>query len=398
MQSIRYNKYLPIALMYFFVNTPEFFPQGLMLTSVISPLLYIWLLLKRERFVLETFLAVLFPFFLANVYVGINMKDFAVSGLLVLTVYTAAYAFAVGIREMKSLESLLETIIKLNLLLAFVGILVRFSPISSLMWQTYRGTGGPNLVRFQGLAYEPAQYSLLVTPLILYSYWRLVYRRDRKSVFLFVATVIPMLMAFSFGVMSANALGVVIVHLVYGKGFDRIKWMVIIAVVLAIGYVVLPVNNSLKVRAIAIATGNDGSENARTSAAYFAASEMASHKSWLFGVGLGEGKEYSEYTLHTTGHIVSAVADTLGELGITGLILRFGLEIFFFIKTKPYRDPFRLNLFITMFFLQFGASFDLNIVEYITWILAFSQSVGFFSRQEPEPARRLVFAARPQLT
>jgi len=260
--------------------------------------------------------------------------------------------------------------------LALLGLVVRFTSFYTLMWQNHSASGG-HIIRYQGLSYEPAQFSLLIAPLFLFAYWHMVYRGwTPKNLRLAAAILFPAVISFSFGLLSTMTLGVILVHLVYDKGFNRVKWVVVIAVLALTAFIVIPADNSLKIRAISILNGTDSSENSRTTASYIAAVEEVKHSGGIiFGSGLGQDKVDVQYTVGDTGKIPCAVAATFAELGLMGLVLRFGLEIFFFIRTKPYRSAYRLCLFITMFIFQFGGSYIDNPVEYVTWILAFTPSL-----------------------
>ncbi len=65
--------------------------------------------------------------------------------------------------------------------------------------------------------------------------------------------------------------------------------------------------------------------------------------------------------------IPNAVAETFAIYGIAGLLIRFGLEWYFFFRTKPYTNYYRLGLFIFIFIYQFTGSFLFNIAEYVIW-------------------------------
>jgi hypothetical protein len=391
MQIVRYSKYLPWFILYFFLNTPPGMPGALFTTSVFAPYFYWWLLRKRYTLVLETFFAFLFPFFLADLWLGAQMKYFVITSLVLMAIYATCYAMAVLIKEIRTLESMFRLMIWGHLALAIIAIGVRFTPFMKIMWQVYQESGASaGMVRYQGLSYEPAQFVLLISPLVLYAYWQLVYRGwTFKNIRLAAAILVPTLMAFSFGLLGSLTLAVIIVHMVYDKGFNRIKWIVILGLIGGICFLVLPADSHIKMRVIAIATGDDSSENTRVSASYISAIEMAGHSSYVFGVGLGQAKNYSQFNYIAGGtglHLDNAVASTFAELGIMGLLLRFSLEFYLFYKTKPYRSAYRLSLFLLMFILQFGASYDINTAEYGIWILAFSPSIKFFEKRESEPA------------
>lgn len=405
MGSIRLNKYLPLASIAFFVNGPAFFPPGLLFTSMLSPLLYFWLLAKRRRFVLEGFLVAIFPFALANAIQGMKIRIFLPSFLLLMTVYVTTYAFAVAIQEMRSLHRLLRTLIWMNLGLAIVGLAVRFTSVYALMWATPEDTTSKT-IRFRGFASEASLYSTLLLPLLLFSYWTFVRRRTRANFILLMATAIPLFMSLSYGIIGGIAIALIVVYLAGGKGVSRFKWIALTMLVLCVGYVALPRTNPIRKRAIDMFSGSDASEYLRTTASYIAGYREADSKDLWFGVGLGETKDVGLTYItwnHQSGstHFPCVVAETLGELGVIGLTFRFLLEFYFFFRTKTYSDPYRLSLFVAIFVFQFGGSFKDNLAEYMVWILAFSENAGFVSIPAPEaePAdEERYLQAVPQLT
>jgi hypothetical protein len=70
--------------------------------------------------------------------------------------------------------------------------------------------------------------------------------------------------------------------------------------------------------------------------------------------------------------IPNAAAETLAIFGWAGLILRIGIELFFFFLTKVWTNYYRLLLFLFVFIYQFTGSFITNVAEYVIWILAFT--------------------------
>jgi len=359
-----------------FINAPDFLPHGLMFTSMLSPLLYIWLLLKRRQFVLELFFVCLFPFFFMNLVDGIEWKDFIITATLLMTVYVAAYATGVAIQEMRQIESLIRALIWINLAIALFGLLVRFTSFDLLMWQDPT-VSQQGMERFRGFDSEPAHFIRLMLPLAVYAYWQLVSRRSIGNIARAFAVLIPLLMALSFGAIGALILAVTIAHLVRGRGIGRVVWAGGITLTLVLGFFLLPAHSRIRERVADIGSGTDKSANERTTVAYLEGFKMAQHKDLWFGVGLGEAKEMTGAQLTNIAGIEknrvdAAVADQLGETGIAGLILRFGLEIFFFIKTRPDKNAFRLTLFVWMFCMQFASSFLSDVEEYVIWIMAFS--------------------------
>lgn len=379
-----------------FINGPDFLPNGLMFTSMLSPILYIWLLLKGRRFVLEIFFAFLFPFLFMNMIDGIIWKDFGITATMLMTVYVVAYAMGVALQEMRHLHELIRALIWINLAVALLGLLVRFTSYDLLMWQD-PAVSGLSLERFRGFDSEPAHFVRLMMPLTTYAYWQFVGRRSIGNVMRALAVLVPLLMALSYGGIGVLVLALTVTHIVRGRGFRRVAWTGGIALVILLGFFILPEHSSVRERVMHIASGTDSSTNQRTAVAYLAGYKMAQHKDLWFGVGLGAGKEETGVQAGNAAGISknrvnAVVADTLGEMGIIGLLLRFGLEIFFFVRTRPYRSTYRLTLFIWMFCMQFMASYLSDLEEYVIWIMAFSPVLD--TLVATQPARAVTSARR----
>jgi len=400
MRSLRFHKYLPLACIVFFINSLVFFPRGLLITTILSPGFYIWLLLRRQRYVLETFFAAMFPFAFASLVTGMQKLYFLTSFGLLITCYVTVYAFAVAIQETDHLDDVFRTLIWLNLAFAFVGLLLRFTSLAPIVWQMPGDVDNPaNMMRFKGLTYEPSHYGTLLAPLVLYSCWLHIQKRTYRTLGLLAATVGPLLMSLSFGAIGLVILSVFVVQFKRYRTEARFRWVFVATTVLVLGYLALPSTSGVKLRINNLFTGNDPSANVRTSMAFESAYAMAKSKDIWFGIGFGQQKVIGSYFLAPNQRVIpSAVAGTLEEMGLVGVALRFGVIFYFFFKTRPDRDPYRLSMFIWVFLFQFGASYKDNLAEYMVWIFAFSPSVGFFSAKQPEPAEGEPSYAVPQLT
>lgn len=60
-------------------------------------------------------------------------------------------------------------------------------------------------------------------------------------------------------------------------------------------------------------------------------------------------------------------------------LLALVFEWYLFFKTAVYKNYYRLALFIFVFIYQFTGSYITNIVEYVIWILAFSNAFPQFN-------------------
>lgn len=396
MASYRFHKSLPMGCLYFFFNRFDFFPIGLLITSILSPFFYIWLLRKKRRFVMEPFFLVLFPFAVVHFYDGgINWKDYLVSTLLLLSIYITVYAFAVRLPEIRSIDRLVRGIIWINLMLAFVGLAIRFTKWHIFMWQDQTTNGSASgLVRYKGFTYEPAYFAATVLPLVLYGYWAFIKRKNWANVRLVIAAGIPFMMALSFGVVGTVALGIMGTQAVLHRHLRQTKWFVAAAILALVGFICLPSTSHFKVRVNDILNGQDASTNAHTTQGYIAAYAIAKKKNIWFGAGVGQTKLYIE-SVNTWGQndtsLNSDVGETLATFGIVGLAVRFLIEGIFCFRCRPWRDPFRLSIFIAVFLLQFGDGNLIHLPKYFDWIIAYSSTLNLFQMPLPVRRKRLIF-------
>jgi hypothetical protein len=66
------------------------------------------------------------------------------------------------------------------------------------------------------------------------------------------------------------------------------------------------------------------------------------------------------------------MAEVLATFGYLGVAVKLFVEIYLFFKTKVSKSSFRFCMFFFIFFLQFVGSYIVNTIEYVMWILAFS--------------------------
>ena len=343
------------------------------------------------------------PFALANfVNGGMNWLVYIVSASLLLAVYVTVYAFAVRIHEIRYLEHLVRSLIWINFLFACVGLIIRFTPWYAYMWQLQtQKVGAYSLIRYRMFTYEPAHYAELIAPLVLYAYWQFMQRRNRNNFRLLIAASIPFLMAMSFGLTSTMIIALLVSQVVASRRLRQTKWVVAAVILGTVGYIALPATGGIKTRAESIVVGTDSSEMSRTIYSYVAAFTVVRTTNLWFGAGVGQAKllmpeipALGEITIFT--RLPCATADTLATFGVVGLALRFLLEGIFFFRGKPYKDPFRLSLFIVVFLTQFWGSFLSNPAEYFAWVIALSGSLNLLPMPVTVPPKRLTFPANAQ--
>jgi hypothetical protein len=376
--------YLPFVLVYFFFNS-LFLPLGLLYTTALAPLFYIWLWRQQRRWIVTRFLAIMAPFAFFQLRNDADMKAYAVSLAAATAIFITSYAFYVFVNWTRRLEDIFQRVVTINFALALVGLALYFTEWQEPMWR--KGdvfTEGVRLSRFQMFTYEPSYYCTLLAPLVLWAFFKFAQRTEPRHLAVLLMTVIPVLMSYSFGAIGALGIAIVVVHLWHLRHVIKRNYMVIGAPLgaLATAGVVLG-SNTFATRLQLFLSGQDPSGNVRTVLSYALAYFIAQKKSLWWGVGFGQikvvGIDLINQFWDNGGRLPCAIAETMAQFGFVGLAVRLGLQLAFFYHTKVWRNYYRLALFIYIFVYQFTGSYLTNIAEYMIWILAFSPVFPEFS-------------------
>lgn len=371
------HRYLPAAAFYFFFNRAGL-PLGLFYTSLFAPFLYIWLLYKGQKWITTKFLLALSPFIAAGLFLGLDAKvNYLRSALLMWTAYIAVYAFCWALTHAGTVDRLLDELMTLNFFQGVLALLLRPTPWWSLLWSDsgyILGGGGHVLRMCPQSATEPWAYGQLMLPLLIFASYRLINSGTMRNLLYLGMVLFPFMLCQSFGGISMALAAFMIMlaanlrRLVLRPYF----WATLTALLIASGLMIL-VPNPISARFGQVMTGGDASTNLRAFFAYPAAWEIASTKSIWWGVGLGQMKVLN---LGVLGHgiestLPSAASQTLAESGIFGLIVRFGVELYLFYRTRVFRNPFRLAMFFVAFVSQLTGSYTDDVQSYILWLFAF---------------------------
>lgn len=161
---MRVHKYLPIASIYLFLNWLAL-PMGMLYTSLLSPIIYLWLLKNGAKLVITRFICILAPFFFIHLIGGINFSHYVVTSLLLFSVYITAYGeYYFFNKNSNELDTLFDNLIFINFTIFILSIVLNISS----MWSGEASYDGlENLIhRFMMFTYEPSYYSLIVSPFV----------------------------------------------------------------------------------------------------------------------------------------------------------------------------------------------------------------------------------------
>lgn len=396
-QKVNSTLLLAVSVLYLFFNS-FLLPDGLLFTTLLTPFFLIRLLQRKGAMVYLAFLVISLVIAVIQLsgveYVRAYIQSYLLLQCVAVFIINAYY----GIREEADLGALFKVLASINMVLLGISILFLFIPLLR-PWMWYEmsiSEGLPIIPRLKMFTYEASYYSFIMVPLFAYYYLNKVLLRGRTGILL-ITLILSMLLGFSFGVLAALLISIFLVYFLNLNELGRrinlnhaAAGIVLIVVVFALVYWFYP-HNMVFERWRNVFSGKDTSARGRTYESFILAWDIARSKSLYFGIGLGQlkliGREYIiQYYLYdnipAVIRIPNAVAETLNIFGLVGIVFRFGIIVYLFIKTRVWNNYYRLLLFIFVFIYQFTGSFLFNVAEYVTWILAFSSSIfPQFNRQ-----------------
>ena len=390
---------MPVALLYFFLNG-FLLPFGLLYTAILTPLLLVWLYQYKTFKKIWLFFAFMIPFACVHFINGVEARYYFISSFLFFTVFVFTLCFYQFLKVCVSLRSIFRKILIINFILVLIACVVFFMPsLRNTFWITSSVSSGlEKLPRLKMLTYEPSYYSMLLVPIALYYYLKMLFLKLPNTGLIAIMITLPLLLSFSMGVLLGipMALAVLLVlnlklFFVNKRVLQYIFLITFLAIILVILLLLFYPDNALFIRIFNLFEGKDSSFRGRAFDSYKLAWDVASMKSIWFGVGLGQVKvlglelwrTFYQYNFSINEvAIPCAFAETLAVFGIVGIILRIGIQVFFFFRTRVYNNYYRLALFIFIFIYQFTGSYIYNIAEYVIWILAFSPIFEEFNKRK----------------
>lgn len=382
-----------IAILLFFLNS-VFLGGRLSLVLLLSPL---WLYLSQyskagiHKGVLISGLILIsyFPFHYINGIVSLSdyFQSLAVFLSVLLFINVTIYYIK---NQSHQLDSLFRSLLILNALFALISLLLLFVPeLKNSVWYIKTISEGlQELPRLKLFTPEASHYSLVISPIFIYFFIRCLFFKVERAWFVLLLASFPLLLSFSLGVLGALGISfLILLGIKYKQWFLSVlppKKILLIALILvaflALLYYLFP-DNPLYVRIQNLMEGKDTSGRGRTYESFILADKIAALKSKIIGIGPGQlkliGKNtivqyYNYMNIPESVRIPNATAETLAYYGYLGLLMRIGIQIFLFVKTKVWNNPFRLWLFLFIFIYQLTGSYINNSYEYMLWILVFT--------------------------
>ncbi|MEQ1675881.1 MAG: hypothetical protein ABL876_04250 [Chitinophagaceae bacterium] len=400
---MQWNRYLLarqagllVGLIYFFINTVGL-PLGLTYTTLLAPLFYIWVILKRKTDILLPFMGLLLPFIVAHILlVDVEIQKYAIAIFNILAVYIFGQAFYTWLRFDAGKEQVFRKVLLINTVLCLIAIVSYFTPLSYIFWIQQNLTDKVDqFLRLKLFTYEASYYAMLFTPLFSFYFLRYVLRLNRgNSAVLLFMLFMPFVLSFSIGVILCLVAGGLFTFLVHFRSLHSKRRVVngfvtfgfVTVTLFVLGFIFFR-NNPVFLRLENIFLGKDTSTMGRTEEAFILAKKLLEEKSWYWGIGPGQLsltgadiiRSYYLYSFHTPVAIPNAAAETLALFGWIGFIVRLLVQVVLFFVTKVWTNYYRLLLFFFIFLYQFMGSYITNAAEYVIWILAFTNAFPEFN-------------------
>jgi hypothetical protein len=386
----RYPAITFFAFIYFFFNS-FLLPSGLLYTILLTPWLMIWISKQNVSVVkvIGYFVLLFLLFFYIHSLYGVDSVVYLVSSLLYLSCIIFSVTFYTYINKFSyTFEGLLERLLKFNFFLVVVAVLsFPFWKENNIFWYSNEITESLKFPRLKLLTTESSAYSSLLAPLFFF-YFIYFYHGNliKKRFWLLITIIISLLLSLSYGTIGIIVITISIMllynNIVKRKSKNNKKLIIyfVVLIVLLCGFI-LGSKSGIATRALAILSGNDSSSKGRSMDAYNLAEIILLKKNAWFGIGPGQlkiiGKDiinnFYEYTEESkVVRIPSGMAEMLATFGYLGVITKLFLEIYFFFKTKVFKSSYRFCIFLFIFFFQFVGSNIVNTLEYVMWIIAFS--------------------------
>ncbi len=390
---MRINKYLPFALIYFFFNSLGL-PLGLTYTTILSPVLYYWILTTRKKEILWPFLLALVPFMIVQINEGVELKTYLISILNITAVYIFCQAFYTFLTCCQDIEGVFRKIVIINFIFCLIAIPLYFTRYYDILWiKQFLTEGVDDFLRLKMFTYEASYYATLFIPLFFFYFLKINLGQNKRNILgILVMIVLPYLLSFSLGVISSIIISVIVMYILLFRYLSKKRsvWWVGISVsssvlLLLTALLIFSPDNTLFHRIGNILSGNDTSGNGRTSNAFMLGEKILQLRNIYFGIGPGQIKVIGadiikgfynypiDYNVVT---IPNATAESLVIFGVAGLVVRFAVEIFLFFYTRVWTNYYRLLMFTFIFLYQLTGSFITNLAEYVIWIIAFTP--GFY--------------------
>jgi hypothetical protein len=399
---MKWSRSLPVAYAHLFASGAGL-PHGLLYTTLLTPWWGIVLAFRRPLWVLRAG-AILLPFVVAHIVRGIDDTE---AYLTSLVLFGASIIFLLTVlrwaRDSAAVELAIQHLTVAAFAVSLVALVFLPTPFAKVFW-TFDNIsaniyGIPRLMLF---TYEASHLATLLVPLWVYAFARWVHEPSWRHLGWLGMASLPMLLAFSMGILSVLLVAAIVVIARQGSRVWRSAPLTgLVLMGLFTGGLLLTTQNPISERISNLIRGQDTSGNSRTFVSLELSIEVAEMRSAWWGTGLGQYKVVAGEYIRGPQFILpgavprlpNAIAETIATFGWIGLGVRLGLQAWLFWAARVWRNDWQVAMFLTMFVFQFGGSFLTNFAELSIWALAASPIVP-----QPETAPRTSLSpAQPSL-
>src|SRR5689334_21160958 len=127
-EQLSINKYLPIAILYFFLNG-LFLPLGLLYTTLLTPFFLIWLTRYPIIRYVGWFFVFIVPFVVIHFIDGVSALYYLKSFILLFCVFVFCLTFYQFLQVCKNLGVIYRDLVLLNFVFTIVAIIAFFIPL-----------------------------------------------------------------------------------------------------------------------------------------------------------------------------------------------------------------------------------------------------------------------------
>ncbi len=402
--SVNYRTFLPLFILFFFFNG-VFLPHGLLYTTILIPVFIYWLYKigsLRKTFIWGLLLLIPIPF---QLLARVDSNSYVISTFMIFCTWVFLFtAFEIVKRIKYDLETIFNRIIILNVILVVLAIIfLPFESLKDIVWDmTPISPSIPPFPRLMLFTYEPSYYSLILSPVFLFFILKVLTGKIKNPLLMAVASILPLLLSLSFGVIGAMFLAILLTSLIYYKQLPKNFWRIILYSAIIVGFIILVLfllwpENPVVLRLSNIFEGKDTSAQGRLFDSYMFAKDLILTKSIFFGCGPGQIKilahdliiNFYQYQgdVAEVVRIPNGMGEMLATYGIYGFILKIIVEIYFFIRFRIWKNLYSLCLFVFIFIYQFTGSYLTNVAEAAIWAIVFFSGFKEFSLS-PNPENK----------
>ena len=223
------------------------------------------------------FLLFLIPFAVIHFLNGVDAYYYAVSAILFFTVFVFAICFYQFLKVCITLRTIFRRIIVINFILVIIACFAFFIPgLKHFFWQVSAISAGlDKLPRLKLLTYEPSFYSILLVPIAMYYYLKIIFLKIPNPALIIILVTVPLLLSFSLGILMGIPLALAILFVLNLKLFfvnkkipQYIFLIISLAVIVFLLLAIIYPDNPLFIRIFNLFEGRDSSFKGRTFDSY----------------------------------------------------------------------------------------------------------------------------------